>query len=243
MKESESGKGRARDTGQLVLARTTLRVQGDSPDLEEEEDGKEDANHSADKNERGRRKHLQTGAASRSYLRAQGSEPPHTTRHGPTRPGMELRCRCVLVLCHYSMKRNFGSALRLCYTAAFCIVTVRNAAHGESRSSPAQASRRSPCCRQGGQEGQGDSGSAPPAGHSRSAGSCLHRDQHQHAAAAAQPARAATRERGGRISPTGKPSAYTGEDCAAAHTSRHKAAAASCRCHGRAQRQGHSSAC
>ena len=35
--------------------------------------------------------------------------------------------------------------------------------------------------------------------------------------------RAATRGRRGRISPTVNPSAYTGEDCAAAHTSRHKA--------------------
>ena len=55
--------------------------------------------------------------------------------------------------------------------------------------------------------------------------------------------RAATRGRRERISPTVNPSAYTGEDCAAAHTSRHKATAATCRCHGHARRQRHRSTC
>ena len=40
-----------------------------------------------------------------------------------------------------------------------------------------------------------------------------------------------------QISPTDNPLAYTREDCAAAHVSRHKAPAATCWCHGQARRQ------
>ena len=55
----------------------------------------------------------------------------------------------------------------------------------------------------------------------------------QSTAAAAPPAHGSDAQAPGPwISPTDNPVAYTGEDCAAAHVSRHKAAAAACWCHG-----------
>ena len=97
-----------------VRVRTTLRVQGDGPDLEKEEDRKDDANRTADKNERGRREHLHTGAASRGELSCSRLATFLHILHVVT-----WNCVARPLSCCATTARNFGSALRLCYTAAF----------------------------------------------------------------------------------------------------------------------------
>ena len=222
-----------------VRVRTTLRVQGDGPDLEKEEDRKDDANRTADKNERGRREHLHTGAASRGELSCSRLATFLHILHVVT-----WNCVARPLSCCATTARNFGSALRLCYTAAFAHRNRQCAMLRMERAGPPFPLR--PLCSAyravaRGKRGIGKAGRQLDI-HVQLDLACtvtnistLQPPRSRH--------RAATRGRRGRISPTVNPSAYTGEDCAAAHTSRHKATAATCRCHGHARRQRHRSTC